>query len=387
MKRIVLLLCLLFRQTIQANTPLALTVRVQLIHLLSGSGPHFFRVESKDGLRVNEQLATEPVFITLSDQTVFVCCGKTHEKKTHDKVTVTSTCELLVNGTPYAGSLTFGYEADKPLCVSTVPVNDYLYSVLRYEGYINWPLDMLKTQAVTSRTYAVHHLMKNRGKKRDYDILSTNLNQNYKGTHEHTSLRKAIDGTAGEVLIQDGKPIDAMFDICCGGIIPANSGPGAMASERYLKREVACTTCSTSKQFAWTRTIQVPRLLEVLGQMGAYKDKINNLGRCKDIEISLHDAAGMANGLTIVGFKGRVAITSKDFSSIFGGLPSQTYTLRVEKKSGTAITLHVDGRGVGHQLGLCQEGAAAMARDGKHYQDILKFYYPEVKFATMDVHS
>ena len=386
MKRLFLLLCLLVSQA-QAHTPLTLTVRVQLIHLLSGKAPHFFRVESKKSLEVNGQKHTEPVFVTLSEKKVFVCCGKSHEKKTHDKVTITSSCELLLNGTPYSGLLTFSYDGTKPLCVSTVPVNDYLYSVLRYEGYVNWPLEMLKTQAVTSRTYAVHHLMKNRGRQRDYDILSTNLNQNYKGTHEHSSLRKAIDGTAGEVLIAGGKPIDAMFDICCGGIIPANSGPGAMASEKYLKRETACTACAKSKQFSWTRTIQVPRLLEVLGQMLSYKDKINNLGRCKDIEIDFHDAAGLAGGITIVGFKGRISVSGKDFSSIFSGLPSKCYTLRVEKKSGTAMTLHVDGKGNGHLLGLCQEGAAQMARDGKNYQDILTFYYPGTKFATMDVHT
>ncbi len=386
MKRIFLALCLLVGQ-VHAHTPLTLTVRVQLIHLLSGKAPHFFRIESKKGIEVNGHRHNEPVFVTLSDQKVFVCAGKTHEKKVHDSLTITSKSELLLNGTPYSGSLTFGYDGVKPLCGSTVPVNDYLYSVLRYEGYVNWPLEMLKTQAVASRTYAVHHLMKNRGKKRDYDILSTNLNQNYKGTHEHSSLRKAIDGTAGEVLLQGGAPIDAMFDICCGGIVPANSGTGAMLKETYLKREVACTTCELSKQYSWSRTIQVPRLLEVLGQMSAYKDKVANLGRCKDIEIAFHDAVGLANGITIVGFKGRIAVSSKDFSSVLGGLPSKCYNLRVDKKSGTAMTVHVDGRGNGHLLGLCQEGAVQMARDGKGYKDILTFYYPGVKFATMDVHN
>ena len=34
------------------------------------------------------------------------------------------------------------------------------------------------------------------------------------------------------------------------------------------------------------------------------------------------------------------------------------------------------GRGVGHGVGLCQTGAAEMAREGKNYREILAFYYP-----------
>jgi stage II sporulation protein D len=34
------------------------------------------------------------------------------------------------------------------------------------------------------------------------------------------------------------------------------------------------------------------------------------------------------------------------------------------------------GRGTGHGVGLCQFGAAEMAREGKSYRDILAFYYP-----------
>jgi stage II sporulation protein D len=35
-----------------------------------------------------------------------------------------------------------------------------------------------------------------------------------------------------------------------------------------------------------------------------------------------------------------------------------------------------NGRGVGHGVGLCQTGAAEMARQGKSYREILAFYYP-----------
>jgi stage II sporulation protein D len=37
------------------------------------------------------------------------------------------------------------------------------------------------------------------------------------------------------------------------------------------------------------------------------------------------------------------------------------------------------GKGYGHGIGMSQEGAMKMARDGFNYQDILKFYFYEVR--------
>ena len=36
----------------------------------------------------------------------------------------------------------------------------------------------------------------------------------------------------------------------------------------------------------------------------------------------------------------------------------------------------LDGRGFGHGLGLSQEGAMEMAREGYSYKKIIRFYYP-----------
>jgi stage II sporulation protein D len=39
----------------------------------------------------------------------------------------------------------------------------------------------------------------------------------------------------------------------------------------------------------------------------------------------------------------------------------------------------VKGRGFGHGVGLCQEGAMKMARSGFHFEQILGFYFPGSK--------
>ncbi len=40
-------------------------------------------------------------------------------------------------------------------------------------------------------------------------------------------------------------------------------------------------------------------------------------------------------------------------------------------------TIRISGRGFGHGVGLCQYGAEALAHQGRGYESILSWYYPE----------
>jgi peptidoglycan hydrolase-like amidase len=42
----------------------------------------------------------------------------------------------------------------------------------------------------------------------------------------------------------------------------------------------------------------------------------------------------------------------------------------------------IEGRGIGHGLGLCQRGAEAMARQGAGFSEILEHYYPNTEIAS-----
>jgi len=43
----------------------------------------------------------------------------------------------------------------------------------------------------------------------------------------------------------------------------------------------------------------------------------------------------------------------------------------------------LEGRGFGHGVGLCQEGAMRMARDGFSYTDILHHYFAKVHLVKL----
>jgi stage II sporulation protein D len=52
-------------------------------------------------------------------------------------------------------------------------------------------------------------------------------------------------------------------------------------------------------------------------------------------------------------------------------VPGNNYEV---KKDGDALVF--EGRGSGHGLGLCQQGASAMAREGASFREILAHYFP-----------
>ena len=46
----------------------------------------------------------------------------------------------------------------------------------------------------------------------------------------------------------------------------------------------------------------------------------------------------------------------------------------------------VEGVGIGHGIGLCQRGAAAIAVEGADYQHILDYFYPNTEITHAKMH-
>ena len=69
-------------------------------------------------------------------------------------------------------------------------------------------------------------------------------------------------------------------------------------------------------------------------------------------------------------------ITEKDGSIVNGSnlLPSAYFELNV--KSGKAV--QIQGKGYGHGVGMSQNGANEMAREGYVWQDILNYFFKDI---------
>ncbi len=114
----------------------------------------------------------------------------------------------------YRGQIEVGATGQKLTAINSLGLEQYLAGVVPQEMPSAWPAEALKAQAVAARSYALAHRLGGKG----FDLYADVRSQVYGGIRgEQPSATAAIDSTAGEVLLWEGKPIDALFHSTSGG--------------------------------------------------------------------------------------------------------------------------------------------------------------------------
>jgi len=282
---------------------------------------------------------------------------------------------LKVNGLSYQGSLIVVIEPiDKKLfLVNKVDLEDYVFSVVRWESWPGWPLEFNKAFAITCRTYVIHKIMAARQAKKKtaaqmlYDIKATNIHQTYKGVDAFDHIRQAVEETAGLIMTHKKKPIMAMYDACCGGIIPAHSVSIDFRDAPYLSRKYACTTCKDFKIFNWSKSYDIEQFSKML------QKESKRVRALQDIKVSKKDKAGLVQEVRVKLGNTWTSLTGKKVYSLCKNIKS--FCFSVNKQADKII---FEGKGFGHHMGLCQWGASRMVKDGADHRQVLDFYYPGV---------
>src|SRR5579872_266115 len=276
------------------------------------------------------------------------------------------------NGTAYDGDFRIIPYNNSFLCINSVGLEDYITSVLKTESWPGWPLEVNKAFAIACRSYGAYQVLQAQRSKKPYHVKNSNAHQTYRGRHTTMILKDAVEQTRGTVLGFKGAPILAMFDSCCGGIIPAHIEDFDFHKVPYLARVYACTHCKESSLYAWQVAYEHTQFESFLQP---YK---HEFARLHDVHITKKDKAGLVTELKLKGQKKSVAISGKQLYSLLKEVKS--FYFDVHKKSGSII---VTGRGFGHHIGLCKWGARQMVRDGWDYKSILHFYYPGTHFMRL----
>lgn len=121
--------------------------------------------------------------------------------------------------------------------INELNLEDYLLGVVPAEmgPSIFDEVEALKAQAVAARTYAIRNLGQFRHE--GYDICPGPACQAYKGfAGEHELSTRAVKGTAGLILIHEGKPVDALYTATCGGETSDVDTMFPGRTEPYLRR-------------------------------------------------------------------------------------------------------------------------------------------------------
>ena len=278
------------------------------------------------------------------------------------------------NGNRYQGAFYLQKEKDSYLLINIVPLEDYIFSVLKTESWPGWPLEVNKVFAIACRSYLLHQLLVSRVQNVVYHIKNTNHHQTYTGIHDCPVIKQAVDETQGIFLGYEGKPILAMYDCCCGGVIPgATVGIVNFKKAPYLERKYACTFCKSCKIFNWSATYDIGHFIDML-QEGTF----HILHELKDIKVIPYNESGLVKNVTVRTTRGLFAFNVHHIYTLFKNIKSYCFSI---VKKGKKIVL--TGRGYGHHVGLCQWGAREMVRRGFSYNKILEFYYPKTAFMKL----
>lgn len=283
-----------------------------------------------------------------------------------------SHANLSLENKEYHGSLLFAYDADTVYAINSIDIEDYVCSVLRTESWPGWPLEVNKVFAIASRSYVIGVILNNKPTT-PYHVKNTNKHQTYSGVHDDPILKKAVEETKGVFLVDaQNHPIVAMFDSCCGGIVPARIYGVNFTHSPYLARDYACTFCKDCRVYKWSVEYPVNHIEQIL------KKEIKTLKNMQQVKVTKFDKAGLVQQITVKSKHKTHVISGKKLYSLFPKIRSFHFDVEHTKKG-----IKFSGKGVGHHLGLCQWGAREMVAQGYDYKSILNFYYPHTHFMRL----
>ena len=251
--------------------------------------------------------------------------------------------------------------------INAVDIEKYVMGVCSREMSSSWPLEALKAQAVAARTYAAKKIKSSIYYQTcGFDVTGDTYSQAYSGCDAvGARIERAVDETENEYLTWDEGLCDAQYFSSDGGGTEDNRNVYGNSAHPYLVGVIdpyESAVDSINNYSEWSRTMTSSELGERVGLPDV------------DWVDAEYSETGNVIKLTLTSSSGREAVISRSYCRTTLGLPSIRYS--VEKNRGDFV---FSGSGWGHNVGMSQFGAYAMAEYyDKTYKDILGFYYSGV---------
>jgi SpoIID/LytB domain protein len=206
-------------------------------------------------------------------------------------------------------------EGGKRETVNRVGMEAYLRGVVPQEVPALWTPAAVSAQSVAARTYAAFE--RSQPAAAHYDLCDTTQCQVYGGADvEHEAATAAIQATAGQGLLHDGRPAFTQFSASNGGFSAAGSMPYLVAQADRYDGLVNPTYSS------WSTTIDDTQV----------EKHWPDMGDLTGIEVVSRDGNGEWGGrVTAMAFVftgGRVSVSGDDARSYLG-LRSDWFTFSV----------------------------------------------------------
>lgn len=296
----------------------------------------------------------------------------------------------------YYGSLEIYLDEEQLVIVNEVDLEEYLRGVLPSEMPSSYEYEALKAQAVCARSYAYCHMYTYNYPEYCAHIDDSTSYQVYNNLEESDRCNQAIEDTAGEKLTYQGEVINTyFFSTSCGYTTTIEAWLGTEEVEEEGYEYLQSISVSDGGEdfeadlpwYSWSITISQDTMFEML-----YENLEIEVEELVDVSVSEIGAGGVVLALEVVGEEETTIIEGE--YSIRKALGSSAY--KIVKNDGTEtagmellpsafFTLEyvdgnyvIEGGGLGHGIGLSQNGANEMAKEGYDYREILEFFYTDV---------
>ncbi len=263
----------------------------------------------------------------------------------------------------YFNDLRITIDGEKGLkIVNEVEIENYLGGVIESEGGGGRHIEYYKVQATLSRTYVLSHLRKH--KAEGFNLCDQVHCQAYHNMLIYTpDIKKAVKSTRGIVMIDNHfKLANGFFFANCGG--QTSESDFVWNNPVSYCRSVIDTFCIHTRQAKWEKRIPKYKWEQYLVNQFDYP--VNDSTFMKLLYNFRQEHRLAFYQIPQLG------IPLRDIRMHFK-LRSTWFDCRLE---GDEVVLN--GRGFGHGVGLCQEGAMNMARKGYTFKQILQFYFTDI---------
>lgn len=321
-------------------------------------------------------------------------------------------------GTPsYPGTLTVYREEEGLLLVNELPLEEYLRYVVPSEMPASYEMEALKAQAVCARTYACRQMAGDSLEAYHADVDDSVSYQVYHNLDAQQNTDFAVLATKGQVITSGGELISAyFFSTSCGHTSTDDVWNGEQ-TESYLKSvyldseeqkslesEEVFAAFITSEDtstydcqepwYRWKVTLPLDYLNERFSSYG--------IGEITGIQVLKRGEGGAVAQLEVTGTSGKTVleneytiretlsakgytITRSDGSEVdsMALLPSAYFICSPAEENGTVSGYLFQGGGYGHGVGMSQNGANQMAKEGQNWKEILNFFYQDISIDDM----
>jgi stage II sporulation protein D len=219
---------------------------------------------------------------------------------------------LEVQDKKYRGDIEINVNKSLLKVINIVEIEKYLYGVLKKEISPEWPVEVLKAQAIAARTFALSNM--NKFISQGFNVCATTSSQEYGGVFcEHPATNKAINDTRGIVATYEGQPINAVYHSDSGGCTEncEDVWGGYVPYLRSVTSEYEMIVSPPNHQWSYSLTEE-----EFLTKLSRNDHKLNNI---EEVAIGEKTESGRVKSVDIIGDNGeKVSLKTNDFRLLIG---------------------------------------------------------------------